>query len=87
METQWDRPADASAKPVCLLPLLCVLQTWLHPTAWHVGLRRASLAVGQCPSASLVEHGAGTWGQGAPRNAGSDRGHQQLGRSLPGPPA
>lgn len=34
-------------------------------------LWRASLAMGQCPSASLVGHGAGTWGQGAPWNAGS----------------
>lgn len=70
METQWDQPAEASGKPVCLLSLLCVSQTWLHPTGLAVGLWRASLAVGQCPSASLVGHGAGTWGQGAPCSAG-----------------
>lgn len=39
MEALWDQPAEASAEPVCLLSVLCVLQTWLHPTSWPWGCR------------------------------------------------
>lgn len=73
METQWDQPAEASVSAVSALCVTDVAPS--HQLA--LGLWRASLAVGQCPGASLVGLRAGTWGQGAPCNASSERGHQE----------
>lgn len=57
METQWDQPAEASAKPVCLLSLLYVLQTWLHPTGCPVEGQPGRGTVPQCqPGGARCRH-------------------------------
>lgn len=77
-----------SLSQACVPPVIALCVTGMAPAHWlPMGLWRASLAVGQCPSASLVGHSAGTWGQGAPWNAGSMHSHQEPGGSLLSLPA